>query len=259
MRLATTRTGHRNGRGRALAAIAIAVGLGAGPARAQMIVNDPALFGGQLQQMSKDALEFGKQAQRWSETYRHYRQQLIKLQRLNLGGVQMSDAFPPRADDYGLQDLCPGAGGGIGERARAVLDQAMPKLDGNIVDEQQAICQRMVYAENAKYNESVRMLRTLMQRNQQFQSIEAQRDQVGDSQGALAANDNEVQRFVARIAMDLDYWQARMTAYQGYIESLKLDQTRLAKRAMRGKKGQGAAAIAGQVVQAAALKAALGY
>ena len=97
------------------------------------------------------------------------------------------------------------------------------------------------------------MLRTLMQRNQQFQSIESQRDGVGNDQGALAANDNEAQRFLIRTSMDLDYWQARMKAYNDYIESLKWDQSRLAKRALKGKKGN----ILGQVVQAAALKAAL--
>jgi hypothetical protein len=97
------------------------------------------------------------------------------------------------------------------------------------------------------------MLRTLMQRNQQFQSIEAQRDLVGDSQGALAANDNEAQRFLIRTSMELDYWQARMRAYNDYIESLKWDQTRLAKRALAGKK----TSVVGEVVQAAALKAAL--
>lgn len=46
------------------------------------------------------------------------------------------------------------------------------------------------------------MLKRLIERNNQFKAIEAQRDRGGTSQGALAANDNEVQRFVAQNAMD---------------------------------------------------------
>lgn len=247
-----SRVNRRSVRG-AATIISLGLGLSAGQANAQLIVNDPVVLGAHVQQIAKDAVEFGNQAKRWTDTANHYKQQLIKLQRLNLGTSQMTDAFPPRAQDYGMEDMCPGPGGGIKDQLTGVLKQAMPKMEGNIVDEQQAICQRMVYAENAKYNESVKMLRTLMQRNQQFQTIEGQRDGVGNNQGALAANDNEAQRFLIRTSMDLDYWQARMKAYNDYIESLKWDQSRLAKRALAGKKGN----VLGQVVQAAALKAAL--
>lgn len=242
-------------------------GLASGPVAAQVVVEDPGLIMGQIKQTFADAKEFGLQAQRWgetyksyTETYKHYQQQLIRLQRLNMGDPQMEDTFPERDLNYGMADSCPEKGNGEGG-ARGLLTgvfaAAQPKMDGKVLDEQQKICERMVQAENAKYNESVRMLKTLMKRNREFQDVQRQRDQVGDEQGALAANDNEVQRFVARTSMDLDYWQARMTAYQSYIESLKWDQARLAKRAMRGKKGPGMGGIVGQVVQAAALKAAL--
>jgi len=86
--------------------------------------------------------------------------------------------------------------------------------------------------------------------------VEKQRNKVGTSQGALAANDNEVQRFVARNAMDVDYWQAQMKAYDSYILGLKDDQSRLARRALRGDKDSLLAPL-GQLVQAVTLKAAL--
>ena len=242
-------------------------GLASGPAAAQLVVEDPGLIVGQLRQSLADSKEFGLQAKRWGDTYSHYtktyshyKQQLIRLQRLNFGDPRMEDSFPERALNYGMEDSCPAKGngeGGASALAMRVFKPAQPQMDGPVLDEQQKICQRMVQAENAKYNESVRMLRTLMQRNRDFQALQRQRDQVGQEQGALAANDNEAQRFVARMTMDLDYWQARMTAYGSYIESLKWDQARLAKRALRGKKGQGLDGIVGHVVQAAALKAAL--
>ncbi|WP_408952111.1 hypothetical protein [Lysobacter sp. Hz 25] len=219
------------------AAIVVALSLTAGPANAQLVVNDPVNYAAKLQQIAKDAAEFGKNAQRWQATASHYQQQLIKLQRLNFGQAQMEDSFPARQLDYGMEDMCPGPGRGIKDQLTKAFRQAMPKLEGNMVDEQLAICQRMVYADNAKYNESVNMLRTLMQRSREFTQIEVQRDSVGGSQGALAANDNEAYRFVARNQLELDYWQARMKAYDDYIVALKGDHTRLAKRAMRGKKG----------------------
>ncbi|WP_235566528.1 hypothetical protein [Lysobacter sp. Root667] len=231
-----SRVGRRSIRKAAVVATLLTV-LWAGQASAQMIVSDPVNYAAKLQQIAKDAAEFGKNAQRWQETASHYQQQLIKLQRMNFGQARMEDSFPPRPQDYGMEDMCPGPGRGIRDQLTSAFRQAMPRLDGNVVDEQQAICQRLVYAENAKYNESVSMLRTLMQRSREFAQIESQRDSVRNSPGALAANDNEAYRFVARNQLELDYWQARMKAYDDYIEALKWDHTRLAKRAIRGKRG----------------------
>ncbi|QXG50069.1 hypothetical protein [Pseudomonas viridiflava] len=49
------------------------------------------------------------------------------------------------------------------------------------------------------------MNKRLIERNNQFEAIEAQRDKGGTSQGALAASDDEVQRFVAQNATDLAF------------------------------------------------------
>ncbi|ALN64547.1 hypothetical protein GLA29479_3696 [Lysobacter antibioticus] len=230
-------TAHRRSVKKVAALLIAASGLGFGQVGAQMVVKDPFGLMAKMEQISKDAVEFGKNAKRWQETASHYQQQVIKLQRLNFGQTQMEDNFPPRAADYGMEDMCPGPGRGVKDQLTKVFRQAMPQMDGNVVGEQQAICQRMVYAENAKYNDSVTMLRTLMQRSREFGQIEKQRDSVSSSQGALAANENEASRFVARNQLELDYWQARMKAYDDYIAALKWDHTRLAKRAMRGKKG----------------------
>lgn len=56
------------------------------------------------------------------------------------------------------------------------------------------VCTRMVLAKNVKYNESVRMIKRLIERNNQFKAIEAQLEKGGTSQGqgALAASDDEV-------------------------------------------------------------------
>ena len=215
---------------------AIALAAFGGQANAQYIVKDPFGLMAKMEQISKDAAEFGKNAERWKSTADHYQQQLIKLQRLNFGQTQMEDSFALRPLDYGMDDTCSGPGRGIKDQLIGAFRQMAPQLDGNVVNEQLAICQRMVYAENRKYNDSVTMLKTLLRRSQEFGQIEQQRDGVSNSQGALAANDNEAYRFVARNQLDLDYWQARMKAYDDYIAALRADHTRLAKRALQGKK-----------------------
>ena len=230
----------------AMLAIAVA------PVAAQQVVHDPINLVQQIRQVVSEAAEFGKTAQRWGETASHYQQQLIRVQRLNFGQTQMHDDFPPRAADHGMQDLCPGESAPR-EPVAAALRLALPRLDGDLVNEQLTLCQRRVYAENMKYNESVQMLRTLVARNREFQAIELQRDAAGTSQGALAANDNEAQRFMLRTSMELDYWQARMKAYDDYIAALKADQSRLARRALDGNKGT----AIGNVIQAAVFAAAL--
>lgn len=239
-----------------ISSLLLASVLCAGQANAQVIVNDPMSMGKALQ-------EYAEQAKRWTDTLKqyqqqldHYKQQLIQLQRLNLGESTMADNFAERPQDYGLEDTCPGASGSGLTGLLQQFKSLAPNMQGDMVQEQLKVCARMVLAQNAQYNESVRMLKRLIQRNDQFKQVQAQRDNGGTSQGALAANDNEVQRFVAQNAMDLDYWQAQMKAYDSYIVALKDDQSRLSRKALDGDKS-GWLAPLGQIVQAATLAKAL--
>jgi len=238
---------------RLAAGLLLAVGLCCGQANAQVIVND-------RMSLTKTLQEYAKEAQRWKQTLQqykdqiaHYQQQLINLQNLNLSGSVMEDDFKERDLSYGVEDACPSPNGsGIS----GILDSfknILPNMQGDLVEEQLKVCQLLVRNDNARYNESVRMLQRLIQRNKEFtDKIEKQRNSVGTSQGALAANDNEVSRFIAQNSMDVDYWQARMKAYDAREMTLKNDQSRLAKRALNGSQS-----LLGQVVQAAALKTAL--
>lgn len=234
-----------------LAALLLCTCLQSTPAHAQWIVEDPALI-------QKTAAEYIETAKRWKDQYDHYQQQLIKLKRLNFQMAQMADNFPERDPNYGVQDACPGPsgiGGGVGE----VFRQVAPNPDEDILQQQRVLCIRMVQAENQQYNETVRMLKRLVQYQRDYQQgIEAQRADVGESQGALAANDNETNRFLVRMEMDVQYWMARNKAFDTYIATLGKDHGRLARRALGGKK-DGARPILGKLVQAAALKAALSH
>lgn len=219
-----------------------------GNLHAQWIVEDPAAI-------SKMAGEYVETAKRWKDQYDHYQQQLIKLKRLNFMASRFINQFPERDANYGMEAACP-SGEGFPTSFQDALRQVLPDPKGDPVKEQHKICQRIVLMENAKYNETVGVMKTLVQRQQEFDQIESQRAGSGTSEGKLAANDNEVRRFMARATMDVEFWQARMTAYDTYIAALKQDKDRMGQCAMRGC-GNGWKKLIGTVVQAAALKVAL--
>lgn len=224
---------------RLLACAAVATLLLAGPAHAAWTVNDP-------QSMAKAIEQYKRQVE-------HYKQQLIQLNPLQRSDSVMTDSFSERNEDYRLRERCPGAAGRGTGGAASRLGELAAGIGGDAATEQMRICTRIVRARNTQYNATVRMLDRLIQRNQQFMAIQAQRSQTGSSQGNLAANDNEVHRFAAQNAMDLQHWQAQMKAYDGYIESLTEERAQLARQALDGKPPS----LLGQLVQAAVLERAL--
>ncbi|WP_372363469.1 hypothetical protein ACCQ07_16675 [Xanthomonas sp. NCPPB 3583] len=238
---------------RLAASLLLSIGLYAGSANAQVVVTNPT-------GMAKDLKEYAEQAKRWTETIKqyqqqlqHYQQQLIKLQRLQFNELPLENNFVLRDSNFGMDAYCPGASG-IGGIVEKMVPISLGSLTGNDLREKQTeVCRQIVIAQNAQYNEAVLMIQRLVERARDFERVQRQRDSGGDKQGALAANDNEVQRYAARNAMELSHWEARMKAYDIYIAGLKDDQSLLAKRALEGDKNN----LFGQVIQAAALKIAL--
>ncbi|AWH23516.1 hypothetical protein C1933_10845 [Stenotrophomonas sp. ZAC14D2_NAIMI4_6] len=203
--------------------------------------------------MAKAIEQYKRQAEHYKQQVEHYKQQLIQLNPLPRTDSVMTDSFSERSEDYQLQERCPGAAGrGIGGLTSRLGD-LLPGIGGDAASEQTRICARIVRARNTQYNATVRMLDRLVQRNQQFEAIQTQRSQTGNSQGKLAANDNEVHRFAAQNEMDLQHWQAQMKAYDGYIEGLTAQRAQLARQALDGKPPS----LLGQLVRGAVLARAL--
>ena len=176
--------------------------------------------------------EYGEEAKRWYDSYEHMQQQLIRLEGLATSMGPMSDQFSRRAEDYGMVESCRGS---QGSPDLSALKQAfVPDLDGDIQQQQIRLCERIILAENAKYNETVDMLGRLRKRAEGLQKIEQRRTSVGSSQGALESNDNDVARFAAGMQVELQHWEAMITGYDSYIGLLRMDQQRLATRAMQG-------------------------
>ena len=99
----------------------------------------------------------------------------------------------------------------------------------------------------------MQFLNNLRKRQRDLQRLDSRRDSVGTEQGKLQALSYDIQRYQQNTKMDLDNWQAMMTAYDGYIAQLNKYQQRLANRALRGKQPD----IFTGIVQGAVLKGAL--
>ena len=214
---------------------------------AAMVVIDPTAI-------AKQVAEFKEQADRWKKTAENYRQQLISLGGMSFAGTkltQQSDSFPEVDPDYGLNDACrkKNGDGAMG----AISSLFIPNSDNEILEEQLQICRRIVRAENLKYNETVAFLNNLRARQRDLDRLDTRRSNVGNEQGKLQALNYDIQRYQQNSKMDLDNWQAMMTAYDSYISQLNKYQQRLANRALRGKQPD----IFTGIVQGAVLKGAL--
>ena len=204
-------------------------------------------------QKIEDAKEYGEQAMRWRNTISHYQQQLAALRAFQDQAMAMgiTDKIEERAPAYGMADACPDASGAMS--FSSLFSPFSLNMNGNIVEQQQEICQRIVLAQNAKYNEAVKMLKNIKKRSGELDRVSSARDSVGTSQGKLDSNTNDVDAILARVTLDMQYMQASVGAYDEYILGMKEDQGRLATRAMSG----GKKSWVGTVVQGATLKGAL--
>lgn len=239
--------------------------LGTGGAHAQAVVADPihtfqTLIGhmmGRLEAYSQrfqDATQYAREVQHFQSQIEHYRQQLVSASSLmGQQALQMTMDFEERPLDHGMAERCPSPGGDPGVPSLGLLFKlTVPDLQGDITRQQHETCQKIVLAENAKFNEQVRMLKNINQRDGELKSIERQRARAGTSQGELSTVEYDMSQFLSRATMDMQYSQSAMVAYDGLIASLNNDQRRLASVALGGKP-----ATLGSITQGAALKSAL--
>lgn len=183
-----------------------------------------------------------KEIDQWRKQAEHYKQQLADAQKIfDAQSMTMTMNFEERALADGMAESCPdktgnGDKGASSQITSAGMSYAPIKSDkrGEIKEQQLKLCQQIVYMQNSKYNEMIKMLKNIQQRDKELQQLDTYRKGVGTSEGKLATSSNQFSAFMARASMDLQYSQTAIATYEGYITHLKGEQEKLAKRAMEG-------------------------
>ena len=236
-------------------AVLLAWMIGVPGAGAQAVVNDPPhtikTVLGWINTHKQDL----KQIQQWRDQLKHYEQQLVSASKLLDRSMTMTMDFEERSLDYGMEDQCrsPGSGGGSVLSLSSLWARVAPDMNGDIKAQQHEICQQIVLAGNARFNEQVRMINNIQERDRELKAIAERGQSIGSSQGRLESVKAELSQFGARATRDMQYSESVLVAYDGLLVSLAQDQQRLAQRALRGPGQDGI----GAVVQGASLKAAL--
>ena len=246
---------------RAAAGLGLAVTLGhahaitvveSGPNLVQSILNQLNTY----IQRSQDRAAHGLESSHRLEELAHMSQQLAGLQSymdriMPMGLTQVS--LQERSLNYGVDTKCPGEGGLSDFSIGTLWRKFTPKLEEEISEQQRQVCQLIQMAQNAKYNEIVRVMKNLETRSAEAQGLSIGRQGVGTSEGMLATNSNDVSWFLANTTVDIQYSETAIRAYDNLIASLNADQELLARQGLNGKKPS----VLGTVSQGVMLKSAL--
>ncbi|MGH8050728.1 MAG: hypothetical protein ACREPB_08745 [Arenimonas sp.] len=213
--------------------------------------------GATFAQLTKQIAEAKKQLTEAQNTYANLQKNLIAVQGLKSSGLEMTDKFEERPADYGMDVACPGAGA---FSLTNLMSSLAINMEGDIKKQQKEICQRIVLARNAQYNEAAKMLRHLRtEQGAKLKAIEAERQKVGDSAGRLQGVQEMLEQYQADSNRDQQYSATLIAAYGTYIETLQQSQSMLGKQALTGNNGSETFAdtVTRKFVQGAVLKTAL--
>lgn len=241
----------------------------AGAAHAQMAVTDPGHTGFTYSGWMVQGEEYVKQADRWKKERDHYEQQLADAKKFfQAQGMAMTMDFSERPLDYGMSESCPdpeskpGPGGassftsfvnntlsGISAWRPLGLDKS-----ADLKTDMLELCAQIIATENKKYNETVRLLKNIKQRDDELEGLDGYRRGVGTHQGRLATSNNQLSAFAARTQMDLQYTETVIKTYNEHIANLRQAQALISKRILEG---GDKTAVVSALLQGATLKGAL--
>jgi len=261
----------RKSKNRYAAIAALCFGLSvAGSVQAQWTVTDPGHTMATLEGWGVQGAEIVEQAKRWQAEYAHYKQQLADAQSVfKSQGMAMTMDFNERPLDYSMAETCPGTkkkgvdlynpdtvvSDAINTATNAISSWNPLKLDSsaNLKKDMLTLCQQIVTAQNMKYNETIRLLKNIKQRDDELNKVEGYRQRVGTSQGKMATSSNQIGALSARLQMDIQYAETVIKAYDEHIGNLKLDQEKISERILKGG-GNDKNMVSSLLLQGAALK-----
>lgn len=233
----------------------------AGSAQAQWTVTDPAHTAFTDAGWVAQGKEIAAQIERWKEQKAHLEQQLADAKSVfKSQGMDMTMDFNERPQNYGMAESCPGNKIDKDRPITSAVDASLSaisswrplKLDNssNLKKDMLGLCEQIVMTQNLKYNETVRLLKLVKQREGEMKKLDDYRQRVGTSQGMLATSSNQLSALSTRMQMDVEYSEAVINAYDSLIASRKLDQEEISKRILNG----GDKSLVSMALQGAALK-----
>lgn len=113
-----------------------------------------------------------KEIDQWKKQAEHYKQQLADAQKIfDAQSMTMTMDFTERPLNFGMPESCPDKTGNGDQAISSNITSApmsyapvKPDSKGNIKNEQLKVCQQIVFMQNSKYNEMIKMLKNIQQR-----------------------------------------------------------------------------------------------
>jgi hypothetical protein len=209
--------------------------------------------------MGKEIAEYQQQLRKMQEQYDNLQKNLAKLEGLTNVQMPVTDNLEERDINYHMDLYCPGAPKGVLSSLKGALSI---NPGGNIKEQQMKVCQHMVMAKNAQYNEAAKVLKLLKERNKELKKIEDRRATAiagGGKPGDIDAINLDFQQLATRMDVDANYSNTVIGAYGAYYSALESTQTQLGKSGMTGDTGNKtfATQLVSKFVQGAALEAGL--
>jgi hypothetical protein len=262
MEMTGMKTAARGGKS-AFYSIVLAAALVGGPApeaRATGIpVVDISHIIATLQSQLNDLMQYGKQIQGMATDYAHYkavmdhyRQQLIRLQRMaSTLSFSGTEPLPKVDEDYMVEETCRGAHGGLNLRNALSSFRLNPK--GDFVEQQRMICSLRQVARNQKFNETVDFLTRIKEETQaELNNMASRQDSGGETQGAMQTATADAEATNARLNAVYQNYSSKVQMYDSQIAALDDMQKTLAAMALKGENNP-----IGTMVKTATLEAAL--
>lgn len=201
-----------------------------------------------FKQTGQDYAEYTKEAKRWSDTYNHYQQQLVRVEGMvNSFSRPRGVPLTPVPLDYLVAERCGGSFSMSG-----VLQNMMPKREGDFIAQQRDICHRMQVTKNRQFNETVEFLNRSVPEMERDMRLLLIRRNSSNSNGNVDAATADATRVHAKLNSEIEAFKTSMQGYDYHITILSRAQSQLAEMALRGERNP-----LGTLVKTGALKAAL--
>jgi hypothetical protein len=157
-----------------------------------------------------------------------------------------------RDEDYGMEARCGETKAFAGVELWKVPPlPASGGVGANLTQLNTEICQRMVAAENRRFQQVLNMMSRIKERNDKLKTMAQNRSGIREK-GEIDVSTNNLQMSIADAQVEIQYMQATIAAYDSLIATLKQSQDSIADRTLNGKNN------AAEEVRKAALIAAIG-